>query len=433
MALFLIFLQNLFSDTNNTPERPGPAEDFAGKIAITGNSGSLLRFEIPEELYRGLKRPDMGDIRIYDSQGNPAPFLVRSPKKTITIPPEKPVPILVWDEKSGRFTSSSPGIEITVSGSAVTINPSGGAARNSEEGGLYLADLSAFKADGPRPSKLVLDFLENKFFNAAVSIRKSNDLSRWEDHGPIQTASFYNNPGTDRNEFDIPPARYILLDFNGKIPPVNQARVRFDPLESPAALRKTVFTGTKDADGKKVYYYTEGCFPLQKLFFNLSRPDSIRVSIRNRSTEQDHWQYCGETTVYRIEAPGKESVANEPIDVFHRGSYWELTISGEQVWTEVPAMELLWEPLEIVFLARGAGPWTLAYGNSEYEPQRSPLDVQDQSEIFPAVLGPASYSKPEEPGTERWKQGALWAILGLAAAILSGLALYIIKSMNNGE
>ncbi|MDR0586668.1 MAG: DUF3999 domain-containing protein, partial [Treponema sp.] len=301
-------------------------------------------------------------------------------------------------------------------------------------GGLYLADLSGL-SDDPPPSKLILDFGGGEFFNARLSIRQSGDLARWEDYGRIQTAAFYNNPGTDRNEFDIPRARYLLLEFNGKIPPVVSAAVRFNPVEISAAPRKTSFAGTKSADGKTVRYHTEGRFPVEKILFSLSRPDSIRIVIRGRNGEEDDWGFIGETTVYRIETPGEAPSVNGPVDVWSRGPYWEIEALGEQVFTEVPQMALLWEAREIVFLARGEGPWILAYGGSDYGPPESSLDVMDGAEIFPAALGRTRYAKPEtggKAGGEIWKQVALWGVLILAAAILSGLAVYIIKSTKNG-
>jgi hypothetical protein len=108
---------------------------------------------------------------------------------------------------------------------------------------------------------------------------------------------------------------------------------------------------------------------------------------------------------------------------------------GEQLFAEVPRMALLWEAREIVFLARGDGPWTLAYGSGVYGPPESSLSVGDGTETFPAALGRRSYAAPaagEKPGTERWRQIVLWGILGFAAAVLCGLAVYIVKSAKSG-
>jgi hypothetical protein len=432
--LFCALIAAADSEPGTSPGLPS-VDDFAGKIEVTGNPGSLLSFEIPEDVYRGLERSDMGDIRIYDSGGNPAPFLLRGPKGTITVPPEKNVPILIWNEAAGRFAPSSPDVEINVSGTAISIYPSAGElpAGRAASGGLYLADLSGLDGD---PSKLVLDFEGDEFFNARLSIRKSDDLARWEAYGRTQTAAFYNNPGTDRNEFDIPRARYLLLEFDGVIPPVNSAAVRFDPVETPAALRETSFAGTKSAGGKTVRYRTGGRFPVRKLLFSLARPDSIRFTIRNRNDEEEGWNVAGESVVYRIEAPGEAPFVNGPVDVRGRGPYWEIEALGEQLFAEVPRMALLWEAREIVFLARGDGPWTLAYGSGVYGPPESSLSAEDGTETFPAALGRRSYAAPaagEKAGTERWRQIVLWGILVFAAAVLCGLAVYIIKSAKNGE
>jgi hypothetical protein len=441
VAVLFLFGTGIVATADEAVSPVSPSiDDFAGTIEITGNPGSLLSFEIPEDVYRGLERSDMGDMRIYDSGGNPAPFLLRGPKGTITIPPEKNVPILVWNEKAGRFAPSSPDVEINVSGTAISIYPSAGElpagriAGRAASGGLYLADLSGL-GDDPRPSKLILDFEGDEFFNARLSIRKSDDLARWEEYGKAQTAAFYNNPGTDRNEFDIPAARYLLLEFDGTIPPVNSAVVRFDPVETPAALRETPFAGTKSADGKTVRYRIEGRFPVRKLLFSLAEPDSIRFTIKSRRTEEEDWSFAGESVVYRIEAPGEAPFVNGPVEVSGRGPYWEIETLGEQLFAEVPRMALLWEAREIVFLARGGGPWTLAYGSGAYGPPESSLSVEDGTETFPAALSRRQYVKPatgERAGTEQWRQIVLWGVLGLTAAVLCGLAVYIIKSTKNG-
>jgi hypothetical protein len=417
---------SLYAQTNASAPEALPWNNFAGTIELNGNAGSLLSLEIPEAVYLGIERPDMGDVRIYDSQGNPASFVIRNLPGTIAVPSEQDVPILAWNEKAGRFTASIPGIEINTSGIAVTINPGSG-----RENRLYLADLSGLDNES-EPSKLVLDFEEGAFFNAGVSIQKSDDLAQWERFDRTQTAAFNNNPGTDRNVFDIPRARYILLEFDGEVPPVNSALVRFDPIESPAALRETSFTGTQSEDRKNVVYRT-GRFPVQKVNFVISRPDSIRVIFRERTSEAVSWHYLGESSIYRIEAPNADPLVNGPIESMGSGPYWQIDAQGEQVFTEVPSLVLLWEAQEIVFLARGQGPWTLAYGNVEYGPL-VPLDIQSGAEILPALSGAAFYTGREEPKadhTARWRQIILWSVLILAAAVLSVLALWVIKSMKS--
>jgi hypothetical protein len=207
-------------------------------------------------------------------------------------------------------------------------------------------------------------------------------------------------------------------------------------VESPAPLRETSFSGTKLPGGKTVRYRTEGRFPVRKLLFSLTQPDSIRFTIKNRSSGEADWSFAGESVVYRIEAPGNAPSVNGPADVRDGGPYWEIEALGEQVFAEAPRMTLLWEAREIVFLARGEGPWTLAYGSGDYGPPESSLRVDDGTETFPALPGLSRYLKPEngeKAGTERWRQIVLWSVLGFAAAVLCALAGYIIKSTKNGK
>ena len=395
-------------------------EDFAGTIELTGNAGSLLSLTIPETVYRGLKRPDLGDLRVYDAAGNPVSFLVRKVQGTMETLPEKTVPVFSWDKNTRRF--NAPGIEINTSELAVTITGQ----RGEERDNVYLADLSGLET---APSKLILDFEKSEFFNALLNIRSSDDLVQWNSYGKIQTAAFYNSPGTDRNEFDIPSGRYLLLNFEGKVPAINSGIVRFDPAEIPV-LGETFFQGTKNADGKKILYHTGGCFPAAKIKFILSQPDSIRVIVRENNKNTEYWSSVGETIIYRIETPGKEtSMSGAFLTTGFSGPYWEIEALGELIFTEIPVLSLIWETKELVFLARGEGPWVLAYGNENCGAAESLFSVGKEV-IFPAKIGLQRYAEQNmniDSGAAR-KEILLWSVLILSAAVLSGLAVYIINT-----
>ena len=425
--LAALFLQNNAAAQEKQNFGPG---DFAGTIELSGNAGSLLSLAIPGSVYRGLERPDLGDMRVYDAGGNPAPFLIRTVRGKIETLPETTVPILAWDENTRRFGAQ--GIEINTPDAAVIITGQ----RGEEKGIAYLADLSGLDS---APSKLILDFEKNDYFNAALTIRSSDDLSRWNDYGKTQTAAFYNNPGTDKNEFTIPQGRYLLLNFDRTIPAINSGVVCFDPAEIPV-LDEAHFFGIKSADGKKASYDTGGCFPAAKIKFILSKPDSIRVVIRESNEPESgkndrYWFSAGETIIYRIEAPGKEPSMNGALDAAgFSGPYWEIEALGEQAFTEIPVMSLLWETRELIFLARGQGPWVLAYGNADCG-QPAPLLSIGEEAIFPAAIGKQTFIRKNitEDSEQGLKQIILWGVLILSAAAVSALAVYIIKSAKKME
>ncbi|MDR1862620.1 MAG: DUF3999 domain-containing protein [Treponema sp.] len=53
------------SSVEAVPPKP---EDFAGAYGLTGQAGSLLRLELPAEVFMGAERPDLGDLRIFDAE-----------------------------------------------------------------------------------------------------------------------------------------------------------------------------------------------------------------------------------------------------------------------------------------------------------------------------------------------------------------------------
>ena len=425
-TIMLIALFYLSDAAAQEKQNFGP-DDFEWTMELTGNAGSLLSLNISETIYRGIKRPDLGDIRVYDAEGNPAPFLIRTVRGTVETLPEKTVPLLAWDKNTQRFSAS--GIEINTSELAVTITGQ----TEEERGSVYLADLSGLET---APSKLILEFEKNDYFNALLHIRSSDDLAEWKDYDKIQAAVFYDSPGTDKNEFDIPQGRYLLLNFDRNIPGLHSGLVHFDPAEIPL-LGETHFSGTKSADGKKILYNTVGCFPAAKIKFILSQPDSIRVTVRESAQPENsrRWSSIRETVIYRIQTPEKEPSMNGALDAAgFSGPYWEIEALGEQVFTEIPVMSLLWETRELVFLARGQGPWILAYGNENCEQAVSFLSIGNE-EIFPAITGKLQYTEQVKDGDfgSSLKQIILWSVLVLSTTVLSGLAVYIIKSVKNGE
>jgi hypothetical protein len=93
---------------------------------------------------------------------------------------------------------------------------------------------------------------------------------------------------------------------------------------------------------------------------------------------------------------------------------------------------------ELIFLALGKGPWTLAYGNAGIGPPDGGLPQLEggDAELLPALpTGLAAYEmRPgvrikEGPGFGPW---ILWGILVLAVMLLSFLAFVIARSMRNG-
>jgi hypothetical protein len=197
--------------------------------------------------------------------------------------------------------------------------------------------------------------------------------------------------------------------------------------------------GIRSNDGKTVEYNTGGFYPLSALDFRLPDADSIEVNIRYKFSSDEDWRFLSRKTLFRLNA-GKngELLQNEPMAEAAgiTAPFWQLEASDDHSFSLIPDCYFTWAVHELIFLGRGKGPWTLAYGNEAYGPGDTLLRLEDFSALSPEIekavpAGEGRYQR--RAGTAKapehdWGQFLLWTILILSVILLSSLAFYIAKS-----
>jgi hypothetical protein len=416
-------------------KRDPKPEDFAGAIEYTGAEGSLLALEIPGAVYRGLERPDRGDIRVFDAGGSPVPFLIR-PAPGIRVTPEsEDVPFFVWQEGRDRPLPQGTDIEIDASGAVVRIR--GQAAAELRGGRDYLLDLSGLSR---KPASL--DFSlgrTEEFFNTSVRVYSSDDLSQWRPQEKRQVFAWYGEGGASRSRVDPgdEKSRYLLLKFETRDPAPERITAHFEAVEIPALTEEGGIEGTPSADRRTVLYDMQAFYPVARIEWRLPEPDSVEVIARSRFFEGEEWSYRGKQRLYRYRLEDGGERKNGPFEVSGAAPRWQLEAAGDIPFGSVPVCYPSREIQELVFLARGRGPWTLAYGSRDWGPLSGTGISAEAADgetggAAPAVpTGAARYEKREFPaGPDRhWGQWALWTILVLSVMVLSFLAFMLARSM----
>jgi hypothetical protein len=92
-----------------------------------------------------------------------------------------------------------------------------------------------------------------------------------------------------------------------------------------------------------------------------------------------------------------------------------------------------WVPHDVVFVARGAGPFYIAYGSATADPPAASLEglpknlsIASASLSEPESLGgDARLTPPPEPYA--WKAALLWVVLIAGAALLAWMAFRLSK------
>jgi hypothetical protein len=129
-------------------------------------------------------------------------------------------------------------------------------------------------------------------------------------------------------------------------------------------------------------------------------------------------------------------IESQPLDVGRRsGRRWIVSVDpqGGAVGGVLPDLEVQWRPAQLIFVARGDGPFKLAFGSSQAKPgfsQASTLipgyKAHAEDALPQAKVRGIEYSKPS--AMPEWAQGVstrkvvLWGILVIAVALLGFMA-----------
>jgi hypothetical protein len=412
-------------------------DDFAGALTLTGTGGSILKIEIPEAVYRGLERPDRGDMRVFDANGTMAPFTVRAVPGRVEVPAPLEVPFFYWEEEQGRSLPEGTGIDLDPPGTVLRIKTR--TAPESAAPSEYLLDLSGL---GYPPAALDLDMAAEGFYNAGVSLFSSNDLNNWNAFEKSQTLAWYGDSGASKTRIELPPesSRYVLLRFSrGEIKP-RRILALFNEAEVPPPPRETRIPGEFQKGGRVIGYRIEGFYPLVSIHWTLAETDSVDARIKKRFSAKDEWETVSAFTFYRLGSAGGGFLYNRPLKTRSAAPFWELEVQGESAFASAPECRIQWAPQELLFLARGTGPWTLAYGNRNWgQPASGGLRLDEypagaDSQITDAgISGEPRYlarADSSRSGRRDWGQWLLWAILVAAVAALLFLAYKTAKSMS---
>jgi len=105
-----------------------------------------------------------------------------------------------------------------------------------------------------------------------------------------------------------------------------------------------------------------------------------------------------------------------------------------------PDLDVSWHPGQVIFVARGEPPFTLAYGKRgardtsfrAAELVRLARDETERLDDTTATLGPAfelagdaAFEEPSRPIS--WRQVGLWAVLVLAVGIVLALSVRLLR------
>lgn len=425
---------------------------YSATLKVTG-AGPAYAASLPLEVYRSVTHADLTDICVVNASGEVVPFAVRRPAAPRSRNPE-PVrlrlfPILGVSQASGealRLRLREGETAINIERSQVVGGP--------DHPSSYLIDASALQQ--PIAQLTIGWDPAAPDFSDRLQIDASDDLEHWR---PISSGArivslHYAGQAFVRNEVAITATRasFLRLTWNSvqSSPVIDHVEAIPRAIEAPLRRLSFEVAGSPSAHRQGVFDFDLGArLPVEQVNLLLPEPNSVVHSeflVPVSGTRE--WRTVAEGRIYDLTLPRSGNLVNEPISVpTTPEQHWRVRTSeaGGGIGQGVPRLEVSWIPSEVVFLARGKGPFEILYGSADapslaLSPDAilNPMGVQDLShssfqagratlEASQLLGGPMRLKSAAE--SVDWRRWILWTVLLLGVGVLAIMAWRLLKAL----
>lgn len=413
--------------------------DFAARAPLElSGSGPLYRVALPIEAYRDARR-DLADVRVLNARGEPVPIaLAGDPDR------EKEAPATV---ELPQFAVSSvrPGVN---AGTEVTIRASDGmlvavkgrgAARPEVRPSAYLLDASAVK-DPLRALVFQWDAAPGREV-VPVRVEESDDLRSWR--GVTSDSLLRLEQGgrvleQPRAGFAPRRAKYYRVTWDGEAFALSSVRGELEARVKPLARSVLTVKGAPGAKPGEFVFDMGAQLPVEAVRIIPGEVNSAASYVLEaRSARDEPPRGIASGSFYRIVRDGVELVS-PPQEIGRRAArYWTLRLDAERagLGSTPPTLEAHWRGAQVVFLARGDGPFVLAVGDPAAKPATVAVStlIPGYERLDEMKLPEAKPKAWERTEPTRWplpafladvppRRLALWAILIAAVGVLAFMA-----------
>jgi len=413
---------------------------------------------LPDEVYQGVTRADLGDLRVFNGGGIVVPHaLCTGAETTAESVGEQPLPVFALQRPrpatsagDGRISVQTPG------GTSVQVIEGGapqiGASRVIQQpADGFVVDASA--APGALRALRLSWSAPDGASEAQVRVEASEDLNAWRTvvAGTTLLHVAADGRALDRNHIDLPQARYRYLRLvRSSGPAVLIGAVTADVVQAGTVAEPRWFAAMPAADaGSEGFLFDAGRLaPVQAARVVLATPNmALRVALDSRRGPERPWQprWSGE-----ISSVDGGNAAQTPPFAAVSDPLWRVRVlrGAESLGGGRPTLRLGYHPARLRFLAQGDGPFVVAYGSARVAPaealgceallthlpakQRAAQVGMAQVAAAPAAAfgGPEALAPPPRPMPVR--QIVLWAVLLLGTAALVAMAMALLRRLREG-
>jgi Protein of unknown function (DUF3999) len=418
-----------------------PADFASGMPVVTSADAAAYRVALPLALYQDTVHENLADIRVFNAGGEVVPYSISRPAaRTLPRGPGTALPLFAL---RGDSPAAADAVRVTIDSpnGAVKLQTQGAAAA----GGVIRQYILDGRPLGAAVSALQLIWADDAAdFTGRLRIDASDDFAFWRtlaDAAPI--ANLHANGQqlvNNRVEFAAAQAKYWRLSWIGKSAPFTLTSVIAEPADSRVEAERATLAiagGTQGVARGEFTFDLGARLPIERI--NLELPELntvVAVELRSRAHPQDPWRHVAVGKFYRINTADGE-LRNAPIDIVtDTDRYWMARQAGVGAPTGAPPrLQVAWTPSDVVFLARGSGPFLLGYGSAIAPESETDLSAMPAAvTVVRATLGaprqlggPARLIAPSAAFPSR--RVLLWTILALCVCLLAWMAYRLTSDM----
>jgi hypothetical protein len=426
--------------------RETPA-DFATQWPLTvSGEGPWYRLELPLAVQLNARQTDLGDVRVFNAAGEAQAYaLARAPAPSAedrTLTDVKWFPL--YDSTDDAERAPSVRVQSTATGALVEVQPSSQLEAGEEVLRGWLLDASGIKAP---LQQLILDWTSERDGFQRFTIEASDDLQHWQFWGEGQIARLtFADERVEQHEVGLPgqSARYLRLLWNTpqSAPILTSAQLGSARRLPTPLVWSQPLAGSRVKAGEYTWQLPMA-LNVERVQVELDQPNSLApVTLSGRRENGLPWQPLGGGLLYRLTQNGQDVVQDELLLPGQTVQQLKLRVDerGGGLGEQAPPLKFAVRAAQLVFLARGAGPYTLALGNATVKAANLPLAtlIPDYSAAKLATLGTATIdggavvAPVSEAGVPaatdtNWKKFGLWAVLLLSVLFLAAMAFSLLR------
>lgn len=419
-------------------------EDFAYGYSIdTPEAAAIYELALPEAVYSGVVRDDLGDVAVFNAAGETVPHAFRRAIQPVPVTPDPVMLPLFPLYQSQPDIPQQLSLKLQSDFHGTLVELDAGRVNTNDAVVAYVLDTGTLEEPIER---LVLDWnspQDNLITH--VNVQTSDDLSHWRTLTSAAALAQLDYAGNrlaqNHIELGAKQEKYLKISWPAGVKGATLIAVRGEFAARDGAhqgLRNT-YTG-RQADTPQstgFEYEVAGYFPIEEVNLELTLANSLlQGAIYSRSKPEQRWRLRYRGLFYRLEFPQAE-LTNSMITLSATSDrYWrvEYDKTRSSLGSDIPALQVGWKPHRLVFLARGDSPFTLAYGSARTQAKQAPVislldDIRKAMDTLPvksAQLGPAITGSPDKllpaPPPLPWKTWLLWASLLTGVLVLGILA-----------